>query len=70
MIIETLLYTGIRRIELTQLKRTGIYETHILVEQGKGQKDRIIYIPKTFAKQLKDWLEIQKRNMEYVFCDN
>ncbi len=69
MIVETLLYTGIRRIELTQLKRSGVFDTHILIEQGKGQKDRIIYIPKTFSKQLKDWLEIQTKNMEFVFCD-
>lgn len=69
MILETLLYTGMRRIELTQLKRSGIFDTHILIEQWKGQKDRIIYIPKSFSKQLKDWLEIQTKNMEYVFCD-
>ncbi len=69
MIIETFLYTGIRRIELTRLKRSGVYENHIIIEQGKGQKDRIIYIPKSFSKQLKDWLEIQKRNDEYAFCD-
>lgn len=68
MIVETLIYTGIRRVELTQLKRKNIFDTYILIEQGKGQKDRIIYIPKSFSKQIKDWLEIQKRNNEYVFC--
>lgn len=69
MIVETLLFTGIRRIEITQLKRTWIFDTHIIIEQGKGQKDRIVYIPKSFSKQLKDWLEIQNKNIEYVFCD-
>ena len=67
--LETFVYTGIRRSELTNLKKSNIYETHLIIEQGKGNKDRIIYIPKYFSKELKDWIAIQNRNAEYVFCD-
>lgn len=69
IIIETFLYTGLRRAELIRLKKRWVFETHILVEQGKGQKDRIIYIPKKFSQQLKEFIKIQDRNDEYVFCD-
>lgn len=69
IIIETFIHTGIRRAELTRLKKSWIFETHILIEQWKGQKDRIIYIPKKFSQQLRDFLKIQNKSDEYVFCD-
>jgi site-specific recombinase XerD len=69
IIIETFLYTGLRRAELIRLKKNWVFETHILVEQGKGQKDRIVYIPKKFSQQLREFIRIQDKNDEYVFCD-
>lgn len=69
ILIETFLYTGIRRSEAVKLKKLNVHDTHILIEQGKGAKDRIIYVPRYFSKQLQDWIDIQKRNVEYVFCD-
>lgn len=33
MLIETILYTGLRRIGLTRLKKNGVFENHIIVEQ-------------------------------------
>jgi integrase/recombinase XerD len=32
-------------------------------------KDRIIYTPEQFSRQLLDWLKIQNKNPLYVFCD-
>lgn len=69
IIIETFLFTGLRRAELIMLKKRWVFETHILVEQGKWQKDRIIYIPKKFSQQLQEFIKFQDKNDEYVFCD-
>lgn len=69
MIIETFLYTGVRRGELIKLRKWWVYDTHILIEQGKGQKDRIIYIPMKFSRQLREFIKMQDKNDEYVFCD-
>ncbi|MDD2694239.1 MAG: site-specific integrase [Candidatus Gracilibacteria bacterium] len=69
ILVETFLHTGLRRAEIINLKRNGVYETHIIVEQGKGQKDRIIYIPQKFSRQLQEYIEIQDKNSIYVFCD-
>lgn len=68
MLFETLLYTGMRRSEIVNLKRENITSQYIKVVNGKGQKDRIIYINKTFSKKIQDYLQIQKKNLEYVFC--
>jgi len=69
MIFNTILNTWLRRNELTQLKRKNVTSQYIKIENWKGQKDRIVYIPKSFSKQLLDYLEIQDKNNEYVFCN-
>ena len=70
VMIETFLYTGIRREELIRLRKDNVFRNHILIQQGKGQKDRIIYIPEHFSRQILDWIELQNKNPIYVFCDN
>ena len=44
MIILTLLNTGLRRSELIDLKRDLIFHDKVIVKNGKGRKDRIVYI--------------------------
>lgn len=68
MIFNIILNTWIRRAEITNLKKEDISNHYIKVKNGKWQKDRIIYIPKSFSKQLQDYLEIQNKNTEYLFC--
>lgn len=68
MIFNIILNTGLRRSEVIKLKKASITPQYIKVINGKGQKDRIIYIPKAFSKQLQDYLEIQNKNEEFVFC--
>ena len=69
MLFNTILNTWLRRNELTRLKKENITTQYIKIENWKGQKDRIIYIPKSFSKQLSDYLEIQNKNNIYVFCN-
>jgi len=69
MVFNTLLSTWIRRSELTQLKKENIAQKYIKIENWKGQKDRIVYISKSFSKQLQDYMDIQNKNDEYLFCN-
>lgn len=68
MIFNTFLYTGLRKFELILLKKKNIDTKFIKVESWKGQKDRIIYISQKFSKLLQDYLKIQDKNDEYLFC--
>ena len=70
MIFNTILNTWIRRSELTHLKKESINNKFIKIVNWKWQKDRIIYISKSFSKQLNDYIEIQEKNNEYLFCDS
>jgi len=70
MLFNCVLNTGLRRNELTRLKRENITQKYIKVQNGKGQKDRLVYISKNFYNQLVDYLDIQVKNDEYVFCNS
>lgn len=67
MLIETFLYTWLRRNELLNLKRENITENKIFVKSGKGWKDRNIYIPDNFYFKLLEYLEITAWVSEYLF---
>ena len=69
MMFNTLLYTWIRKRELIHLKKKNITPKSIKIENWKWQKDRIIYISKIFSKLLQDYVELQNKNNEYVFCN-
>ena len=67
MLIETFLYTWLRRNELTTLKRENISNEKILVKSGKWDKDRFIYIPEHFCNKLKEYIKITAWVSEYLF---
>jgi len=60
-IIETLYCTGMRRIELIELKHSAIdFDSHTLKVLGKRNKERIIPMIPTLEKQLKLYIEETK----------
>lgn len=67
ILIETFLYTGLRRNELLNLKREDITENKIFVNSGKWWKDRNIYIPDHFYKKLIEYIKITSWVSEYLF---
>lgn len=67
ILIETFLYTGLRRNELLNLKRENISENKIFVKAGKWAKDRNIYIPDNFSKKLQEFLKITAWVSEFLF---
>lgn len=62
-IFATLIYTGIRKQELLNLKNSDIdlENLTLLVRQGKGYKDRLIPINYTLAEALQKYLEVKKK---------
>lgn len=67
IIIETFLNTGLRRSELINLKRSDVEKDFIVVRNGKGGKDRIVYIPSGFFPILDDYLKKTDGVSDYVF---
>lgn len=67
-IFATLIYTGIRKQELLNLKYADvdIENLTIFIRQGKGSKDRIVPMNYTLAEALKQYSEI--RNKVYKTC--
>ena len=67
ILIETFLYSGLRRNELINLKRENILDSKIFVKSGKWNKDRVIYIPEHFYKKIIEYMKITNWVSEYLF---
>lgn len=67
ILIETFLYSGLRRNELINLKRENILNSKIFVKSGKWNKDRVIYIPDHFYKKIIEYIKITNWVSEYLF---
>ena len=67
MLLETIYYMGLRVSEAINIKYEDIDLSEggfITIRQGKGGRDRLIPIPKTFYNDLNMWLKLQKFNSE------
>lgn len=70
-IIELLFSGGLRVSELCSLNREDInLERREFVVRGKGSKDRPIFITKSAAEQIKDYLSIRHDNLPALFLNN
>jgi len=67
MLIETFLYTWLRRNELLELKRENISENKIFVSSGKWDKDRSIYIPDHFYQKLLEYMKVTAYVSDFLF---
>jgi len=67
MIFDTLVYTGLRREELTKVLRSDVDEKKIVVKDGKWGKKRNIYLPEHFSKNLQKYIQDTKGESEYLF---
>jgi integrase/recombinase XerD len=67
LVIALFAYTGIRRHELKDLKVEDIsmIERRIIIKNGKGKKQRIVFYPEELNKILKDYLGGRKSG--YLF---
>ncbi len=67
LIIEIFVYTAIRRAELRLLRRADIDFSgrRLLVRQGKGGKQRIVYLPNRLLAGLRRYFE--QEDHDYLF---
>lgn len=69
VMIEVMVYTGMRRKEVANLRIENCKKDHIIIREGKWQKDRMIPLPKKTQDTINWWLEIRKDLPgETVFC--
>lgn len=69
-VLSVLIFTGIRRSELLDLKTTSVDlgAAMLRVTEGKGKKDRLLPLPERAVDALADWLELRPEcNHEYLF---
>ncbi len=71
-IISVLVYTGIRRQELLDIKLDDIdLDNKILQVTGKGRKMRLIPLNNKVCDAVRDWLELRPDcNHDYLFVSN
>ena len=70
IIIKTLLYTGARVSELTNIKidEVDFDNCQIKIKEGKGNKDRIVPFPTQFKELLRGHIQTNKqKNAIYLF---
>ena len=60
LIITTLARTGLRRAELTSLTCQDIKDGYLFVNQGKGEKDRVVPLTIKLAKDITDYIRQRK----------
>lgn len=74
MLIDLLLKTGLRVFEVANLQikhlNLNVKEPAIFVEQGKGGKERWIYVPKDLQNHLKQFITFKKQVSEAVEQEN
>ena len=66
MIFNTFLYTGLRRQELINLEISHFLDNKILVQSGKWDKDRYIYLPHHFSTELRQFIQ-KTKTQKYIF---
>ena len=58
IIVIILLYTGMRRNELVELRIEDCHEKEIFIREGKGGKSRMIYIPEWLWKMIQEYIKL------------
>ena len=68
-LILTLLRSGVRVSEVTNLRITDIYKRSVAVRNGKGGKPRVTFITPDAEKAINDYLSLTKRKTGYLFAN-
>ncbi len=65
-VFHVLIYAGLRRSELLDLKLDDVNfeEMSLLVRSGKGSKSRKVFVPKPCIDALKEWLIARPNNLD------
>jgi integrase/recombinase XerD len=66
-IIALMLYTGVRREEVTNIKVEDIHDGKILIH-GKGKKERLLVLNTYVQDLIEKYLKQRGTDFEYLFC--
>ncbi|WP_433944689.1 tyrosine-type recombinase/integrase [Paenibacillus sp. SN-8-1] len=66
-ILSVLVNSGVRNFELTNIKVNHVSEGSLLIQSGKGDKQRIIPIGGNTYRSIQEWLRIHEGDTEYLF---
>lgn len=71
LIVKTLLYTGIRVSELINitLNDINLTECQIKINNGKGNKDRVVPFPTNFKEALAIHIRQSKKKIESIYMN-
>ncbi|NFM56634.1 transposase [Clostridium botulinum] len=72
-IVTIMAYAGLRISEVLNLKINDIDLTskELIVKEGKGNKERIVYINSKIIESIKEYLKVRKEdNTDYLFISN
>jgi len=71
LILNFMVYCGLRVSEITNLKPRDISITdlEIKIKNGKGGKDRTIDIPEALIDLIKQWKDKRPKTSDYFFCN-
>ncbi|OPD28829.1 transposase [Clostridium botulinum] len=72
-IVTTMSYAGLRISEVLNLKTNDVDLTskELIVKEGKGNKERIVYINSKIIESIKEYLKVRKEdNTDYLFISN
>jgi integrase/recombinase XerD len=67
--ILTLLTSGVRVSELTDLRVADVYKRSVAVRKGKGSKPRVTFITPVAQKAIEDYLKQCSRTDGYLFAN-
>jgi len=68
--LATLIFTGVRRGELLNLRVASVdfQGERLVIEKGKGKKPRVLPLAQPLREALQDWLELRPRcNHDFLF---
>ncbi|MBY6798124.1 tyrosine-type recombinase/integrase [Clostridium botulinum] len=72
-IVTIMAYAGLRISEVLNLKINDIdlISKELIVKEGKGNKERIVYINSKIIESIKEYLKVRKEdNTDYLFISN
>ncbi len=73
MLVRLALYSGLRVSEIAALKIGDLHfngkENYLIVQHGKGERKRDVYLDTDLVKHLQDYLEIKKKWREPIHDD-
>lgn len=69
LVVQIFVYTGVRRAELRQIRWADVdfRRQRLLIYQGKGGKQRIVYLPDVVVEELEAYRNAVHSASEFVF---